>query len=468
MAAAEEQRVGCRELPGGASPTSVLALLRDDPHPFALTGNWAGCEAVLGSRPVAIRTGAGELGPIFGDAITDAQPTGTRMRCHGPPQRHHHHPIQPSRAAPAFGGGWIGYLGYAIGGRLHALPPAPGGPRQLPECWFGYYDHVLVRRTGRWFFEELTSTAGAGQDGTTPARQAGLDARYAELSSAMAELGAGDSQELPYQCGEFEVTPSPVEHRLAVARAVELIRAGDMFQANITLRLEAAFDGDPLDLFCRGSGRLNPPYAAFLRLDGDRAIASFSPELFLRRTGRDVLHQSDQGHQRAFTRTGDSEPAARRAHRLGQEQSRERDDRGLDAQRLVRRLPARHGVGAAIGRGRAASWPVAPGVRCSRRGWPAARTDTDLIAATFPPGSVTGAPKVRAMEVISSLEPTPARGLHRRDRLSQRGRGPGAERGDPHVRVRRRAGLAGRRRRHRGRLRSWPPSTQNAWSSLGR
>ena len=53
-------------------------------------------------------------------------------------------------------------------------------------------------------------------------------------------------------------------HQEAVRRAVEYIHRGDIFQANITLRAEAEFAGDPLDAFCRGVTALDPPYAAFI------------------------------------------------------------------------------------------------------------------------------------------------------------------------------------------------------------
>ena len=75
---------------------------------------------------------------------------------------------------PAFGGGWIGYLGFGFGGEVLPVPPAPGGARQLPAWWFGYYDHVLRRdqSTGEWFFEALW-TAG---------RDEALERRFEDLS----------------------------------------------------------------------------------------------------------------------------------------------------------------------------------------------------------------------------------------------------------------------------------------------
>jgi para-aminobenzoate synthetase/4-amino-4-deoxychorismate lyase len=369
MVADEGQGVVRRELPGGLSPAAVLALLRRDPHPFALTGRWAGCEAVLGSRPVAVAAAPGDLDQILGG------------RC------------SPAGGQGHFAGGWVGYLGYGLAGRLHALPPAPGGPRQLPACWFGYYDHVLVRRGGRWFVEALAEGPSASE----------LDARCRELAGRMTAAAPGVE---PFECGRFEVTPSPEEHRRAVARAVELIRAGDIFQASITLRLEADFAGDPLDLFCRGISTLNPPHAAFLRLDADRAIASLSPELFLRRAGDEVTTSPIKG---TGPRSADPATAERQRDELtGSAKNRAENVMIVDLMRSD--LSAVCEPGTVIVPRLAAAEPH-PGLWhlvsdvCGRL--TAGRTDADLIAATFPPGSVTGAPKVRAMEVISALEPLP-------------------------------------------------------------
>ena len=240
------------------SPLSVLRLLRADRHPFALTGAWAGGRAVLGSEPVTTHTTPPDLAAVLGGAIAQQD---------------------AGQQGAVFGSGWVGYLGYRLSRHLQAVPPATAAPGRpmLPPCWFGYYDHVLVHdpRAGTWTFEASSA----------PDRGPAIEARFADLSARFSQLTADPE---PYRCGEFEVTPAPADHQRAVARAVELIHAGDLFQANITLRLEAGFEGDPLDLFCRGAADLNPPYAAFLRVQDDAAIVSFSPELFLRRTGSTV------------------------------------------------------------------------------------------------------------------------------------------------------------------------------------
>ena len=161
---------------------------------------------------------------------------------------------------------------------------------------------VQDEATGRWSFEALL----------TPGRETAIEARFAELAGRMRAAATRRHAGPPprYRIGEFRVTPAPGEHQNAVARAVELIQAGDMFQANITLRLESDFAGDPLEAFCRGAAQLRPPYAAFLRIGEQKAVASFSPELFLRRTGTSVQTSPIKG-----TSPRSPDPAAARRER---------------------------------------------------------------------------------------------------------------------------------------------------------
>ena len=193
MHAQVSSRVVCRRLDWNLSAADVLRLLRADPHPVALLGAWAGGSDIMAACPV--RTG-GEL---------DAADAGDL----------------PERAGGAcFGGGWIGYLGFGAAGGMLPVPPAPGEPRRLPACWFGYYDHVLRRdrATGRWTFEALVA----------PGREDALESRFRELArraDAARETGAR-----AYSCGTFRLIPSPQEHTAAVRQTVSYIRRGDLFR----------------------------------------------------------------------------------------------------------------------------------------------------------------------------------------------------------------------------------------------
>ncbi|HXZ65869.1 MAG TPA: aminodeoxychorismate synthase component I [Streptosporangiaceae bacterium] len=353
----------------------VLRLVRDDAHPAALFGAWAGGSDLICAEPTAVRRDP--VGAVA--ALDETWPAAV--------------PAAPE--APAFGGGWLGYLGFGLAGHLLPVPPPPGGPPRLPPVWLGYYDHVLRRdrASGRWFFEALA----------TPGRAAALLTRLAALRD---RADRGRPPPVPYQCGEFGQTPDAAAHRASVRRAVDYIWRGDIFQANICLRLEADFHGDPLDAFCAAVGSLDPPYAAFLRPSADSAVGSLSPELFLRRTAGTVSSRPIKGtcarppddQAAAAARTRLERSAKNRAENvmivdlMRNDLSRVCEPGSVVVPRLVAAEP-HPGV-----------WHLVSEVRGELRG---GTGDGELIRAAFPPGSVTGAPKVRALEVIHELEATP-------------------------------------------------------------
>jgi para-aminobenzoate synthetase/4-amino-4-deoxychorismate lyase len=376
MTAAPPFRVLRRRLDWELSAAEVLRLVRADPHPVALLGAWAGGSDIVASSPVRVRDAPSVLADVLDAPLA---------RPDGPPA---------GRGANPFGGGWIGYLGFGLAGKFLPVPPSPGEPRQLRGSFFGYYDHVLRRDrgTGRWSFEMLW----------TPARADALAERFGELTRRAQAAG---HEPRAFSCGGFRLIPSSGEHRSAVRQAISYIRRGDIFQANICLRLEARFGGDPLDAFCQAATRLNPPYAAFLRTP-DGAVASLSPELFLRRTGTTVWSQPIKGTR---PRPADDQAARQERDRL-ERSAKDRAENVMivdlmrnDLSRVCApgsvRVPALLRAEAHPG-----VWHLVSDVRGTLR--PGAG-DGQLIAAAFPPGSVTGAPKVRALEIIHELEATP-------------------------------------------------------------
>ena len=328
---------------------------------------------MIAAEPVTVASAPGQLAEVLDGDIGDLGQAGQDR---------------------TFGGGWIGYLGYSAGGE--ALPPT--GPRALPAWWFGYYDNVLRREraTGEWYFEALW----------TEGRAAALEERYDELTRRAA---AGPDAPAGYEFGTFRLMPSAGRHQEAVRKAVEYIHQGDIFQANITLRAEADFAGDPLDAFCRGVTALDPPYAAFIGVSaqgtGRAAVASLSPELFLRRTGDTVTSKPIKGTARRAA--DEREAAAQRAELEASTKNRAENVMIVD---LVRNDLSRVCLPGSV------TVPVLLGPEPHPGVWHLVSTvtgtmspgagDGDLIRAAFPPGSVTGAPKVRALEIIDELETT--------------------------------------------------------------
>ncbi len=184
-------------------------------------------------------------------------------------------------------------------------------------------------------------------------------------------------------------------HRVAVEEAVERIRRGDLLQANVCMRLEGRIRGSLLAAWVHGVREARPAYAAFVGGPG-RAVASLSPELFLRSRGGMVVSEPIKG-----TAPADAEPAALQASAKDRAENvmivdLMRNDLGRVAEygsvsvdELCELRPA------------AGVWHLVSRVSARLR---AGATAADLLRATFPPGSVTGAPKIQALKLIAELE----------------------------------------------------------------
>ena len=350
----------------GKSPSAVLRAAGGDPRPFALFGSWSGGRALVGSDPILVVEDAHD--PF---ALLDVQPEIAA--------------VMPG----ATGGGWVGYLGYGLGRLVERLPPQPPRPVPVASSILGFYDHLVVcDDSGNWWFEALWS-----------------DEQSERLESRLKEWRrrAGEPEAVPgrHECGTFALRPVAEKHLVSVSRAIEHIRSGDVFQVNVCARLEAGFSGDPLELFCTGADRLAPRYGAFLG-HPSIAVASFSPELFLERTGRAVRSSPIKGTVRRQPWS-----AGEREQLLGSGKDRAENLMIVDLVRNDFGRVCRYGSVAVPELWRAEEHPGVwhlvsdvTGELCD--GVP----DSELLRATFPPGSVTGAPKVRAMELISVLEGT--------------------------------------------------------------
>ncbi len=146
-------------------------------------------------------------------------------------------------ARDAVGGGWFGYLGYSLGATLEPVPPSPPRATPLPAFALAFYDHLLrCDASGRWWFEALW----------TDEREAALQERLARLSG---RLSAGVRDRAVWVSGFGIAPPGAAGHVEAVAECRERIAAGEIFQANVCLRLDGRFEGNPADLFTRADRR---------------------------------------------------------------------------------------------------------------------------------------------------------------------------------------------------------------------
>ncbi|MPV36162.1 bifunctional anthranilate synthase component I family protein/aminotransferase class IV [Georgenia subflava] len=421
------------ELGTETSPTRLARALRDRPGLVVLVGDWCDGGAVIAFDPLTtLEPGADPFTTLTTDPLassdphpdrsparpatdspvelpagsppepaTDSQtvlPAGPQAELPADPRAE---PAERTTTSPVLGGGWIGYLGYQLGSAVETLPAPPPRPAPLPDAHLGFYDCVLRRdASGRWLLEHLP---GADPHRVENARAAVRHAAGTLADAApprgrpRADMSAApeNGRAQPYRVGPVTSDASGAEHAATVARAQAHIAAGDVYQVNVCRRLSADFSGDPLDLFCAGVETLRPRFGAFLRLP-DGAVASLSPELFLRRTGRAVLTSPIKG-----TAALDADPAALSAS------GKDRAENVMIVD-LMRNDLGRVAVPGTVSVDALARVQEHTGVRHLvsdvRATLRAGTDDGDLLRATFPPGSCTGAPKVRAMEIVNTLE----------------------------------------------------------------
>ena len=301
----------------------------------------------------------------------------------------------PAGARPAgldFAGGWLGWLGYDMARHVERLPVQAAIDPALPAMRLLLCDQVLAHdpATQRWH------ACRSHWPGLTDARD---DAWHALLDAAAGPAPAATQ----FQAGALQSrTPAP-RYLQQVREVLELIARGDLFQANLSHRLEGRFDGDPFALYRRLTA-LNPaPFAAYLPLPHG-AIASVSPERFLRLDGREVSARPIKGTRaRGADAPADAQQRAALAASVKDRAENlmivdlMRNDLGRVAQVGSVRVDGLFEIEA-----HPSVFQMVSTVRARLRD---GAGTADLLRACWPPGSMTGAPKVRAMEVIESLEP---------------------------------------------------------------
>lgn len=301
-------------------------------------------------------------------------------------------------------GGAVGYFGYDLGRFIERLPSLARDDIRLPECFFGFYDAVFAfdNLKGRAF---LVST-GFPETGKERGRRAFL--RLRELKEKL-------RRKRPY-IDEFHYSPEGKRVELrsnfthegyleAVERAREYIIAGDIFQVNLSQRFEADLLLHPFDLYLR-LRTINPaPFACYLDLGEGMAILSSSPERFLRLRGDLVETRPIKG-----TRPRGRDEAEDRA--LAQNLLASVKDRAehvmiVDLERNDLGKVCRFGTVKVSELMVLETYPTVFHLVSTVEGrLRPGKTPMDLLRACFPGGSITGAPKVRAMEIIEELEPT--------------------------------------------------------------
>jgi len=300
-----------------------------------------------------------------------------------------------------FCGGAVGYLGYDLRHFIERLPQSSAPDISLPDMFFAFYDSVVAfdSWTGRCFlciveFDETdVAPRGRRQENECYWRETLAKARgVGDVAGAYVSVG-----------GDIVSNFTRSEYLDAVAKAKEYIAAGDIFQVNLSQRFSGVLDSSAMDLY--GMLRcVNPaPFAALLKL-GDKAVVSSSPERFLKVTDDRVETRPIKG-TRPRRGVADVDDVVREALYRSEKDNAELA-MIIDLERNDLGRVCRYGSVRVTEKKVVEEFPTVYHLVGTIEGRLHQRYDVvDLLKATFPGGSITGAPKIRAMEIIDELEP---------------------------------------------------------------
>ncbi len=309
----------------------------------------------------------------------------------------------PHQTAPLpFQGGVVGYLGYDLCHFIERLPCTTKDDIEAPDLYMGFYDVIYG----------YDNESGCGYIISTGLPETGQQARRRRARQRAEQLQQrlAAASELWAPSALLSPASEPVsnftqtDYLQAVQKSKDYIAAGDIFQVNLSQRFQAPLTAEPWQLYCR-LRQINPaPFAAYLDF-GEGQVVSASPEKFLEVQAGHVQTRPVKGTRPRGTTPEEDQCLARELLNSEKDNAElvmivdlERNDLGRVCEFGTVRTPqvatletfptVHHLVGTVVGQ---------------------LKTDTDnidLLRAVLPGGSITGAPKIRSMEIIDELEPT--------------------------------------------------------------
>jgi para-aminobenzoate synthetase component 1/para-aminobenzoate synthetase len=307
-----------------------------------------------------------------------------------------------------FVGGWVGYVGYECNRYVERVPVHRNDPTQAPEMFWMFVDQVLI-------YDHLENKAVVSllYEGNPVAAKRRVTTWIAKLRKIMQEpfhpptvpeMAKGG------QMGAFHSAVTPEAYRERIRKIKEYIGRGEIYQACYTYQWETDFSGDPYHLYTI-LRRVNPaPFSAYLRL-GEWAVVSSSPERFLRMDEHRVVES------RPIKGTRPRAEDMEEDRKLVRDLATHSKDR---AENVMIVDLVRNDLGRVCETGsvcvpkllQVESYATVHQLVSTVEGiLPAGRSPVDVIEAAFPGGSMTGAPKIRAMEILFELE-MGARGIY--------------------------------------------------------
>ena len=302
-----------------------------------------------------------------------------------------------------FVAGGVGYFGYDMKDFIEKLPDISRDDLSLPDCAIGFYDTVLVfdHLKGKTYLSSV-EFSGIGTNAKKRLKRA-LSSCHCEEGSPAAGRQARRSNPAVLTGGDLISNFTKADYMKTVEDAKEYIKKGDIYQVNLSQRFEADLKGEPYELYLRLRDASPAMFASYLNFE-DVIIISSSPERFLMKRGSYIETRPVKG-----TSPRSNDPLTDELNEISLKESYkdraehimivdlERNDLGRICEygsvkptefiMLERYSTVFHLVSTVSGRLKEGVGPV------------------DCLTAAFPGGSITGAPKVRSMEVIEELEP---------------------------------------------------------------
>ncbi|MBS5848839.1 aminodeoxychorismate synthase component I [Pseudomonas putida] len=369
-------------LPYQPDPAAYFARLRQAPGAILLDSARPGAERgrfdLLSAWPLQqLQAHPDEQGSTFLQRLRDGL-------------AHLGHAQLPEGSELPFAGGLIGYLSYDFGRRLEHLPSLAVDDLGLPDAQLGLYAWALVsdhvHGTSQLVFHP--SLAGSERE------------RLITLFEGACGTASGDFQLLAPMAGDLQ----PDQYRAAFDQVQRYIQAGDCYQINLTQRFRAPCQGDPWRAYQALRQACPTPFSGYQQLADGSALLSFSPERFIRVSQGQVETRPIKGTRpRASDPIEDKRNAEQLLH-SPKDRSENlmivdllRNDLGRTCKIGSVKVPELFSL---------ESYPNVHHLVSSITGQLASDKDAlDLIGDSFPGGSITGAPKIRAMQIIDELEP---------------------------------------------------------------
>jgi para-aminobenzoate synthetase component 1 len=322
-----------------------------------------------------------------------------------------HGPADPERtdlpASGMFCGGWIGYFSYDLGRYIERLPQRAVDDLHTPLIRLCFYDRVIAydHRSDVFWLMALELP----DDSEKPAEKITALAHHLDQARQVPPAALSPANIKDVEFAHLRRNMTREDYLDAVKRIKDYIRDGDIYQVNYSHRFEQPFESRPIQLF-HWQNRFNPcGYAAFLDA-GDFQIVSASPEMFITIRNGVIQTKPIKGTR---PRIDASDPRSLRFNEqqcndlLTNEKEQAELNMIIDLERNDTARICKPGTRHVIQPRTIETYPTVYHAVATIAG--ELRDDimfSDVLKAMFPGGSITGAPKIRSMEIIDELEPT--------------------------------------------------------------